>query len=140
MIVPPFATIAEADAYHADSMFADVWENEMETEDKRRALITASRLLLAHVPWLRTYSDWVSVIPQALKDATSEFARRLFENGDPFAPSDTEGIKSFKAGPVDIEFTGAGSVVVAVPPEVIALLASLSPVRGSSINVPIIRY
>lgn len=141
MLTVPFTTIAYADAYHADHMFGETWEVEMEPEDKRRALITASRLLLDHVWWLPAYVVTNTVVPTALADATAEYARRLFERGDPFSGTDTEGLKKMKAGPVDIEFTDSGgSDRYVVPPEVLAMLAPLHTPNTSSLNVPLVRY
>lgn len=141
MIAIPFATIAEADAYHADHLFGATWLDEMEVSDKQKALVTASRLLLAHVPWMRNYITYTAVAAQDLKDATSEFARRLFERGDPFTVSDTSDIKSMKAGPVDIEFSDLnGALPDPVPNEVLAMLSSIAPYAGSSFNVPLVRF
>lgn len=136
-----FATIAEADAYHADHPFSAVWENDMESEDKRRSLVHASRLLFDHVPWMADYVSRVQPLyPQSLKDATSEFARRLFERGDPFAGSDTAGMKRMKAGPVDIEFSTGSDDVQVVPNEVLAMLTQIAPQAASPINVGLIRF
>jgi hypothetical protein len=136
-----FATIAEADAYHADHPFAASWEEDMDEDQKRRALIYASRLLFDHVPWLPLFVSRVTPLyPAALRDATSEFARRLFERGDPFAGSDTEGMKRMKAGPVEIEFGTTDSGGQVIPNEVIAMLTPIAPMHYGGINVPLVRY
>lgn len=137
-----FATIEQANNYHADHPFALAWENDMEGEDKRRYLIYASRLLFDHLPWMPAYVARVQPnYPQALRDATVEFARRLFERGDPFAESDTAGIKQFKAGPIDAVFETSSGDTPVIPNEVLSMLSSIAPVTvANGINVPLVRY
>jgi hypothetical protein len=135
-----FATVEEADEYHANHLFGANWREDIEVEDKEMALETASRLLVAHVPWLTGYLRYYTVAPLVLKEATAEFARRLIERGDPFAGSDTSGMKRMKAGPVDVEFTDSSGEVTAVPVEVLAMLSVLQEHRGSSLSVPLVRY
>lgn len=119
-----YATVAEASAYHQGHLTPDAWVNA-ELDSKNRALVTATRLLDQHMIWIgraatesqslgwpriyaRTRNGYLyshDVVPTAVKDATSELARRLLESGMPDAAGgDTENIKRMKAGPVDIEF------------------------------------
>lgn len=152
-----FATLAEADGYHAGHLYADVWD-DADPDQKTRALITATRLIVAGVDWLgwpastaqvlpfprsglRTRSGAAiasTVIPLELAYATAEYARQLIAAGAmPTAPSDTVGLKKVKAGSVEIEFDGAltagsdGRLPVDVLGMIAFLAASASPGRTS---------
>lgn len=127
-----FATVEEADAYHADNLYSDTWVTTADVEVKAKALITATRLivnaidpcawagwtasLIQRLPWPRAGAYYPNrglipstIIPMDLKNATAEMAMRLIDLGQmPDAPTDTEvqsiGLKSMTAGPIKLDF------------------------------------
>lgn len=118
-----YATIAEADAYNASRPFSSAWTGT--DAAKEAALKQATRLLDASFAWTGAAVDGVqalmwprsgmysrtgyaiapTVIPQALKDAQSEFARQLLE-ADRTADDDAQklNIAEVKAGSVAVKF------------------------------------
>lgn len=119
-----YATVAEADAYHAARLHATSWSGAT-TPTKEAALKEACRLLDAAFPWTGAavastqalcwprsgmsdrngFAIATTVIPKALKDAQAEFARQLID-ADRAADNDAEkqGLTSVKAGPVALTF------------------------------------
>lgn len=156
-----YATLAEANSYHETHPHASAWAG---TEDaKNRALVTATRLLDENFRWFGWpatsnvqvlgfprsglyYRDgWraipVTVIPQELKDATSELARHLLTS-DVTAESDidTQGITALTAGPVSLQFSGAAKVGSIVPPQVVRMVRHLgAEISRRSSSVPLVR-
>lgn len=121
-----YASIADADAYHASQLYGAGWEDAEGDDQKAQALITATRLLNENVVWLGWPTSYAQplgwprsgvmnrngyqivngTIPQDLKNATSQFALALITAGT-LTNSDTEnpaGLKRLKAGPVELEF------------------------------------
>lgn len=118
-----YATIAEADAYNASRPFSTAWTGA--DSAKEAALKQAARLLDASFAWTGAAVDgtqalmWPrsgmfsrtgypiseAAIPQALKDAQSEFARQLLE-ADRTADDDAQklNISEVKAGSVAVKF------------------------------------
>lgn len=124
-----YATVAEATAFNAGRPFGDAWATGA-IETQKAALIWACILLDASFVWTGVATDDVQAlswprkgmltrngfaiaetdIPQALKNAQSEWARRLLE-GD-MAGDNTPfklGLEELKAGPVDLKFRIPGS-------------------------------
>lgn len=161
-----FTTVAEADAYHNNLLYASAWTSAT-VDDKARALITATRLIVDAINidgWLGYPVDTVqrlpyprsgvytrrgnnliltNEIPQDLKDATAEYGRRLLEQGQlPDEPLESAAadLKRLKAGPVELEFFGnsAGSVTD-LPDPVYAMIAYLFEGRPGGISVPLRR-
>jgi len=148
-----YATRAEADAYHEARLHADAWT--VSDGDKERALVMATRLLDSLVTWTGAASGetqalaWPrsgmltrngygissTIIPQALKDATAEFARQLLTE-DRSLDNDVEanGLTQLKAGPVELKFKEA-VVRKALPDAVIDLLPE-SWIAKSSTVIP----
>lgn len=136
-----YCTVAEADTYHDDHLYASAWSAASDTQ-KAAAVITATRLLDAWVEWSglaasstqalcwprsgmltrNGYSILSTVVPQTLKDATAEFARQLLasdltETNEVVA----KGITELKAGSIALKFKEAVEKHV-VPDAVLALL------------------
>jgi hypothetical protein len=129
-----YATRAEATTYHEGHISGAAWAAAAE-DLQNRALVTATRLLDAHVDWSGCvasstqrlqwprsgmlyrsgYAVPSDVIPDDLKAATAEFARQLL-GGDRSADSDieTQGIERLKAGPVELAFR-AGTTAKVIP-------------------------
>ena len=119
-----YATVAEADAYHANHLYGAEWAGAADL--KMQALITATRLLEENAVWIgspatsgqalgwprnggvtRTgYAIANTIIPDMLKNATSELARLLIVAGGMPNSGGTipAGLKGLKAGPVALEF------------------------------------
>jgi hypothetical protein len=119
-----FASIAEADAYHAGHLYAATWTNAP-TDRKTAALIMATRTLDSSAQWVGqrarpgvqalgwprrlAYLDGVllddDIVPTPVKNATAEFARLLLSN-DLTADPETDGIKAINLGDsaLEIEF------------------------------------
>lgn len=158
-----YATVAEANAYNDSVMAPEVW-TEADVPTKNRALVTATRLLDAHVPWAgqRAFvgqalmwprygvfaardANWLIshyVIPQEVKNATAELARRLIEFGMPDVASDTAGMKSFKAGPIEVEWEPGANAAREdmIDRYVLDMISHLTVSRSSGgIVVPLIR-
>ena len=136
-----YATVAEADAYHATHLYAATWTAATQTT-KEIALIMATRLLDHHYNW----AEWAATIdqalqwprdgviaynerefvptdeiPQQLKDATSEYARQLIDADRTLDNEiETQGIKALTAGSVSLSFKD--SVVAKVIPDAVHFL------------------
>jgi hypothetical protein len=158
-----YATVAEANIYN-ESVLTDseAWV-DAETPIKNRALVTATRLLDMNIRWTgeRRYFgqalDWPryaavdsrdarwyldnTIIPPAVKNATAELARRLIVSGMPDVPSQTEGMKRLKAGPVDIEWFESAEAKSMIDRYVFDMVAHLTirTSEGGSIVVPLVR-
>jgi hypothetical protein len=122
-----YASIADADAYHASQLYGEGWADvEGGDDQKAQALITATRILDENVEWegwptanaqplgwprsgvmTRNGTQIINgTIPQALKNATAAFAFSMIQSGA-IANSGTEnppGLKKVKAGSVELEF------------------------------------
>lgn len=128
--VPAFATIGEADAYNAASIFGDAWA-PLTDPVKTKALYTATQLLAQNVA-LAVVIDGTQPIPQSLKNATSEYARILATDPstNPADAGGTEGIKSLTAGSIKLEFLAEDiekgtQPYVVIPPHVLAMISHL---------------
>ena len=118
-----YATLAEANAYNAAHSFSEAWVGT--DAQKEAALKHAARLLDSSFNWTGSPVDAVqaltwprnsmvsrngfaidnTVVPQALKDAQSEWARQLLAD-DITADSeaDKEGLTRLKIGPIEMGF------------------------------------
>ncbi len=118
-----YATIAEADAYNASRPFATAWTGTDAV--KEAALRQACRLLDSCFRWTGQAVDdvqvltWprggmttrngypisVTVVPQQLKNAQSEWARRLLEDDlTSDLDQDKENLSELKVGPIAMKF------------------------------------
>lgn len=119
-----YASVAEADAYHASRLWTEAW-TDAETTTKEAALKDAARLLDSVFIWTGAAVDAVQaltwprsgmltrngfpiatdVIPPELKNAQSELARLLIVS-DRNAENDAEvqGLASVSAGSVSVSF------------------------------------
>ena len=155
-----YATIAEANAYHATHLYASAWTSASLTT-KEIALIMATRLMDTMYEWenepteedqallwprhamlRRNQIDWVEddEIPIELKQATAEFARQLIE-GDRSADNavDTQGLRSLTAGSVSLSFKDSVQPKV-VPDAVYNLIPDhWGIVKGSSGMLEVMR-
>lgn len=127
-----YATLAEATAYNAGRTFSSDWTDN-DSPDQEAALKQAARMLDSSFRWTGAAVDDVQAltwprsgmltrngfaiptagstsIPQALKDAQSEFARQLLV-ADRTADNEAQkqGISSVKAGPVTVAFKASES-------------------------------
>jgi hypothetical protein len=159
-----FATVEQANAYFSGHLYGEFWD-DLEPDTKNRALITATRLIIRafqRVGWQGWLTNTVqslplprvgmydaernliisTVIPVPLVEATAEYAGRLAQAGRmPDDPSDTEGIKSVKAGSVSIDYFESGpSSPTDLPDAVHAMISFLSaqPSMGRT-SVPLVR-
>jgi hypothetical protein len=156
-----FVSVARADEIMSGQLYADQdWENA-DTDEKSRALITATRLICDAVPMWMGYPTTLiqslpfprsgiygqdglyyrpDVNPVVLEEATAEFARQLIAlKRMPDSPAKYEGIKSLKAGPVDIVFDETRSQrTVELPPSVMQKLRWLTG-SISRLSAPVVR-
>lgn len=128
--VPAFASIAEADAYNAASIFGAAWA-PLSDAVKTQALYTATQLIAQNVS-LAVTIDGSQPIPQSLKNATSEYARILATDPgtNPAETGGTEGIKRLEVGSIKLEFLASDAEkgtapYVVIPPHVLAMIAHL---------------
>lgn len=158
-----YATLEEAEAYHASHPYADVWVGATAAQ-AARALVLATRLLDAQVKWQGVIASstqalaWPrlcaydrhdrslssTVIPQAVKDATCEYARQLLaRDRTADRDSDVEGLSRVKAGPVEVEFREASGGAKVLPDAVWLLLTGYGEViRGGGrarMTLPLVR-
>lgn len=158
-----YATLAEAELYHQAHPHATTWATATAAQ-AARALVLATRLLDAQVKWqgvIATQTQalaWPrlcaydrhdralssSVIPQAVKDATCEYARQLLaRDRTADRDSDVDGIARVKAGPVDVEFRDAPGGAKVLPDAVWLLLTGYGEVvRGGGrprMSLPLVR-
>lgn len=154
-----YCSLAEADAYHEGHAHASTWTG---TDDvKNRAIVTATRLLDESYDWFGWVVDDVqalgwprrgayyktgyavpdTVVPQAVKNATAEFARQLLAE-DRTADSEVEaqGITGIKAGSVELTFDTATAKSQVVPDAVHSMLKFYGRrVSGSPVTAQVIR-
>lgn len=158
-----FATVAYADAYFDRRLYGEFWQPVL-ADQKIRALITATRLIVEasnsagwqgnlmsptqRLPFPRTgvYAPdgWhllpVGVIPEALADATAEYAGRLIElERMPDTILETEGIKKLVAGSVEVEYFGGGSYSTDLPEAIYNMISFLFARSIGRTSVPLIR-
>jgi len=118
-----FTTLDEADAYFADRLYSEDWENA-DTEDRERALRMAARVM-NRLPWHGSLTSdsqvmaWprqgivdrerravaVTTTPQDIKDAQCELAL-AFIREDLTGDDSNRGVKRIKAGSVEMEYNG----------------------------------
>lgn len=134
-----YCTVAEADSYHGDILYATTWTA---SSTKEEALIQATRLLDEHVAWegmkntkeqaLRWPRSYVygpdgyvvanDSVPQWLKNATSELARHLLIS-DRTAEASTKGFKRLKLGDMELHVSRNDRISV-IPPSVWSMISS----------------
>jgi len=146
-----YADVALGDTYHEAHLYMTSWEDASEDE-KGRALVTATRMLDTWFDWVGTVASdtqalrWPRIdaydpdgrllasdeIPAAIANGTIELARELLA-GNREADSDTEtqGIKSVKAGSVDIEFKESVTSKP-IPDAVQSMLSHYGTIRSRS--------
>jgi len=143
-----YCTVAEGNTYHDAHLYASDW-TDADTDTKTIALIMATRLLDAQFAWTGSVTDTVTpqalrwprigmynrddtvfdsdVLPQALKDATAEYARTLIaENLTADSDVAKQGLSAFTAGSISLTFKGS----VAARPIPDAVFALLVPSWG----------
>lgn len=160
-----YASVAEADAYHESQLYGTAWADvEGGDDQKAQALITATRLLDDNVRWAGWPTSYQQplgwprsgvlnrngnllvngVIPQALKNATAEFALALITAGavTNSGSENPAGLKKLKAGPIELEFDPNLTSMTqdTVPTNIWPMIAFLmeSQLRGR-INVNLVR-
>jgi hypothetical protein len=157
-----FATVEQANAYFDGRINGEFWV-DLEPDVQIRSLITATRLIVQafnRIGWqgypltpsqrlpfprtgVRTPDGWIvpyGANPSALVDATAELAGRLAQEGMPDVPSETEGMKSFTAGPVTAEwYESMPSDPTALPAAVYDMISFLAAQPMSRTSVPLIR-
>lgn len=145
-----YATVADADTYHEAHPYASTW-TAATTDQKNRALATATALLDRHVAWSGYVLDDVqalqwprsgaiyrsgyavptTVIPVDVVRATAELARQLLA-ADRTADNDieTQGLTSLSAGSISLAFDQARVKVKVVPDAVVAMIDYLGRVKA----------
>lgn len=133
-----YATVAEADAYHATHLYASAW-TAASTSNKEAALIWATRLLDEQVDWAGGQASttqalrWPrlgvydydgnefpsNAIPAWLQHATAELARMLL--GEDRTAERVIGLSSVRAGEVSVDFD-RHDVKPILPPAVRSLI------------------
>lgn len=144
-----YVTVAQADSYHANHLHASTWTNAVEAT-KEVALKMATRLLDERITWsgaiavtsqaLRWPRSSVytednvliesTVIPTAVINATSEFARHLI-GSDLTVDTEGKGIKSLDIDTISIEFDKTDSKDV-LPQIVVEMLRGYGSVNSRS--------
>ena len=136
-----YVSVADADAYHDYRLHNSEWATAT-TADKQNALVMATRYL-EPFKWLGTkatttqalrwpregvydldgtlYDD--TAIPAPLINATAELAWEFIKQ-DRLVDSDNDGLKSVKAGPVEVEFDSRTKPTTS-PKYVLTMLAGL---------------
>lgn len=121
-----YASVEQANAYNSGHVSGAAWDDAT-TDQKNRALVTATRLLDEHVEWKGEvatdeqrllwprsgmYSEGgveiaADELPAKLVEATAELARQLLAS-DRTADDDvaTKGVTRLRAGSVDMSFSG----------------------------------
>jgi hypothetical protein len=146
-----YAAVSDADAYHLNHPYSATWDAAT-TDQKTRALITATRLIDEQVEWngvvhnsaqallwpragMYYQNEWyipLTVIPQKLMDAVSEFARQILDDNRMADDQlSTQGITGIQAGDVDITFTGYSRAKV-IPDAVYYMLRPWGSIRNRS--------
>lgn len=141
-----YATVAEADAYHVNHLYATAWTGAT-TSNKEAALIWATRLLDEQVDWQGSASNltqalrWPrygvynydvvffdhTTIPTWLKNATAELARWLLSEDR--TAERIIGLRSVKADVVAVDFDKYDLKPI-LPPPVRSLIERYGQVRG----------
>jgi hypothetical protein len=151
-----YASIAEANAYHEAHIHGAAWRTALD-EDRRRALMTATRVLDQHVTWLgsatsqgqalqwprtgvsdeKGYPLSSSVIPASIAHATAELARQLMAV-DRTADSEIEakGLTSLTVGPISMAFKSAVTAKV-IPDAVWYLVRRWGSVESRQVDGPL---
>jgi hypothetical protein len=116
-----YITVSDADAYHATHLYASTWTSAVDA-DKEKALKMATRILDEKIDWSGSRATstqslaWgrigvlddgqtvdSTVHPQAIKNATAEFARHLIA-GDSTGNADGKGLTSLGVGSIALAF------------------------------------
>jgi hypothetical protein len=99
-----YATLEEADAYHASRLYSETWDAADQTT-KEKALITATSLLDVSMLTRAGYTIPTTPVPQALKNATAELAKQVLGT-DRTADNEVlrQGLTSLKVGEVQLNF------------------------------------
>ena len=116
-----YVSVADADAYHDNHLYASTWTSAS-TANKEKALKMATRILDEKIDWVGTkateqqalgwgrydvtdegYTVSSTIIPQPIKNATSEFARHLI-GSDLTGNADGKGLSSLAVGSVSLTF------------------------------------
>jgi len=152
-----YATVSDADTYFDERLQSSAWTDE-DTDDKERALITASRRIddlrfegerdtegqARSWPRIGAFDvDGIefsaSSTPEIVKQATYEYALHLLtsddDGSDPLADTGLEGFKRAKVGPIEVEIDKRREA--ASPPRVV--LNILDPVLRGRLSRRLIR-
>jgi hypothetical protein len=127
-----YCTQAEADTFHDTQPYPAIW-TAATSDNKNRALVTATRILDDEIAWYGVVTDqkqrlqWPrqgmvkpngyyvdpNTLPDALKNATAELARQLLDT-DRSADNDaeTQGIAALKIGSIDLTFKNPTAKVI----------------------------
>ena len=134
-----YCTVAEGNTYHLEHLYDTDWQGAADIT-KTAALVWATRLLDEQIIWdgaqttetqaLRWPRGAIldqdgnefdeDTIPQFLKNATAEYARYLI-GANRTAEADTKGIRSVKAGELEVIFDKYDRTGV-IPPSVFSMI------------------
>lgn len=133
-----YTTVAEADTYHDNHLYATDWTGAT-TANQEKALKMATRILDEKIDWSgskstssqalawgRTgveddgYSVSSSIIPNPIKNATSEFARHLL-GSDLTVDAQGKGLDSLAVGSITLSFdkTDTAGVIPSIVQEML---------------------
>jgi len=142
-----YATVDEADSYHADRLHASTW-TDAPAATKEAALVSATRVLdhmtYAGLPYTTTQAlQWprcdvydrngnavaVTAVPASLKSAAAELARLLIDDDREVASERPE--QSVSLGDASVVYANGGATRVVVPAHVVDMLRPfLAPRRA----------
>ncbi len=133
-----YITVSDADAYHATHLYATDWTSAS-TTNQEKALKMATRILDEKVDWSGSRATstqslaWgrtgvtddgqaveSTVHPQAIKNATAEFARHLIA-GDSTGDAQGKGLDSLSVGSITLTFdkTDTAGVIPSIVQEML---------------------
>lgn len=140
-----YSTVADADTYHEGHPYASTWDDAT-TDQKIRALVTATRLLDQHFAWIGEVASsdqalrWPraaaydrdgrqlanDTVPTVIADGTAELARALLVSDRTDTESSSGGIAYVTVGGIGVKYTeGSVSNPQVIPDAVRAMVSHL---------------
>lgn len=157
-----YGTLAEAETYFADRLYADLWLAASD-DVKKQALLFATKVMDTQITWkgFRTTSNqalsWPriyvpnydlaqdaviayldsTIIPAFIKNSQFELALSLLAE-DSTTDSDTDGLKSIKVGSIALEIDNLTKKQT-LPKQVLDIITRYGTAHGSSASVRLVR-
>lgn len=143
-----YATVADADAYHAATMSADAW-GELDLVEKEQRLVAATRLLDSMFAWVgfpmrhgqalgfprRDISGRNGVayplryIPREIRAATIELALYLQDDATSAATIGAESVQEITLGPIGIKLAAGADATTTKTSRPMIPLATMASIR-----------